>query len=516
MVTIDELLDWKPNALSSTADALNRRRQSLIGLQGDIDGAKPPATWASGAGDKARAEHERLRLRLNDLVAEVADVLETLDAVEPKIAQSQQQLRDALDHASQAGLHVNHATGEVQDPKTYHDQGAKAAADKTLKGVVEVISAALKAATAQDAVLAAVLSDAAQGKDDGGTGSLTQAGMQLAPWLRGKSKQQIANILAGDVAINDTSAELDADIDLIALKLDGKVKADEVVMEDGKVMMTLHVEGGVGKELDIPGGGKAEIGAGGEADLELKFDNDAKAKEFLQGLKDTAENSAGDVLTGQAGDAAKNIAAFIQKQHIESFKLGGYAEAGAEAHDPLVHAAAHARLEAQYDFVKHQTDISVGADASAGLGDKDDPAAEFSSGATGTLTLGEHGRKSFDLTGTMGAEGTNRALGLPGHTGVGSDVKVSVNSSNPYWPRIEDAAKHGDFGLAKQLAYQHGDVTYRTFTTEKGPEFDGSAHVPFTDKGVDVKFKVENQHTTQIYVRPHGQRVPEMVPVRGS
>lgn len=515
MVTIDELLDWKPDVLASTADALAKRRKALMGLQGDIDGSTPPQTWASGAGDKARAEHERLRLRLNDLVAEVADVLETLDEVETRVGYAQQDLHDALNRASQAGLHVNHATGEVQDPKTYHDQGAKAAADKTLKSVVEDISAALKAATAQDAVLAAVLRDAAHGRDDGGTGSLAQAGRQLAPWLRGKSKQQIADILAGDVAIKDTSAELDAEIKLASFKLKGGIKADEILKENGEVVMSLHVEGGIGRQLEIPGA-DAEIGGGGEADLELKFDNEEKAQEFLHGLKDTAEHAAGDVLTGGGGAAAKAIADFIQKQHVDSFRVGAYANAEVKVDDPLVHLAASGRLEGQYDFVKHQTDISVGADESADLGNKDDPAAKFSAGATGTLTIGNDGQKSFTLGGTMDGAATNRALGLPGHTGVGSDVEVKVNQDNPHWPQIEDAAKHGNFGLAKQLAYQHGEVTYRTYTTEHGPEHDFDAHIPFTHQGVDLGFKVDHQHTTQIYVKPEGQRLPEMVPVRSS
>jgi hypothetical protein len=55
MVSIAELLDWKPDVLGSVADALTRRRRALVDLQDQVDDSKPPATWAAGSGNAARA-----------------------------------------------------------------------------------------------------------------------------------------------------------------------------------------------------------------------------------------------------------------------------------------------------------------------------------------------------------------------------------------------------------------------------------------------------------------------------
>ncbi len=99
MVTVSELIAWQPTQLSSVVDALLVQRRELTDLQDEINDARPPYTWMSGAADNARREHERLRLRLLDLVAEVSKVATSVDFAEVEIQAACTRLDEVLSQA---------------------------------------------------------------------------------------------------------------------------------------------------------------------------------------------------------------------------------------------------------------------------------------------------------------------------------------------------------------------------------------------------------------------------------
>lgn len=509
MVTIADVLKWKPAELHAAADLLSAHKKALVDLQQDIDYSTPPESWAAGAGNNARKHHEKLRLRLNDLVAEVADVMVTLDEMVDTIAAAQTDLHTALDDAQRNNFHVDHHDGRVWYQGSYANTEEAQAGAQTMAGIISEIDAALKRASHQDELLAKALNAAAQGKDEGGDGTLEDATAQLPPSLDGKTPAELAKLLGDGVAVDTISAYLNADLELASWKVDGAAEAKYETMLDGSVVMSLHLEGGLGRDIDT-GGADLSVEGGATTDLELKFANAEEAKKFLDGLGDAALHFGWRDIGNPPAAVVKNVADYVMKQDIESFRAGAYVSGKADFDSPWLRADLSGRADAQYDFVKHEVDISLTADAHADVGaDKHDPDAAATADATGKVVLDarDGSPKSFSLEGSLSGEVANRELGLDGGTtGVGADYSVEVSTDNPHWHDIQQAASDGDIDKAKELAYQYGKVTYRTYTTEDL----GSSHHDIDVKvgKADVSYGVKDEHATQIWVKPEGQRQP--------
>lgn len=267
MVSISDLQQWKPEKLGEIADTLSSKRKKLVDLQDEIDGSEPPPTWVAGSAGKARTEHENLRLRLLDMAAEVSDVTVNLDDAQSRIAAAKQALEDALGAAAAKGFEVDKSTGVVKDPATYTDAVERGHMMTAVNDIADDIDAALEAAQEADLDLQKALTSAVDGKTEGGTGTLGDAVNQTPTSMDDLTPEQLAELLGDDVTIHTISAYLEVEAELATWEIEGKAQADYKVMADGTVVMALHLEAGLGREIEV-GGAEADVGGGATTDLE--------------------------------------------------------------------------------------------------------------------------------------------------------------------------------------------------------------------------------------------------------
>jgi hypothetical protein len=505
MVSIAELLDWQPSTLGTVADALVRSRKQLVDLQDEVDDATPPWSWAGGAGDRARTAHERLRLRLLDMAAEVSDVAVNLDDADGRLAGAKRSLEDALTAARTQGFTVDHVTGTVTDPQTYDDEGLAAHAHRRVREIADDISAALTAADRADADLASALRAAARGRVDGGTGSLADAVVQLPTSMDDLSQAELVALLGGDIAVSTISAFVSADVEVASFDLEGRAEGKYVVMADGTVKMSLALEAGLGRGISV-NGTEAEVSAGGTTELELAFDSVDDAEAFLAGLDDaTLEfDGLGDYLSPTT-TVIDNVADYVMEQDISSFKTGVYGKGVVAIESPILDGAAEGRIDAYYDWAAEQYGVKVTAGVEGDLGSSDSGYAARAQ-LTGEVKLNNEG--AFDelsLKGEMQGSLLNERLGvdIPGsRTGQGFDVELKVTSDNPAREQIEAAVGRGDLDEAVGLALDNGRVVVRQTTVETIEHEEHGVDLGFAQG--DIEYGATAETANQIWVRRPG------------
>jgi hypothetical protein len=478
VVSIAELLDWKPEQLGAVADALISRRKKLVDLQDEIYAAEPPTTWMSGSASEARQAHEKLRLRLNDMAAEVSDVAVNLDDAQTRITVAKRNLEDALSEARTKGFTVNHATGRVTDPRTY-ELGAgpgpggpaaeRARNAELVRGIASDIDSALKQAGDADLDLQHALHGAELGKVEGGEGSLVDAVAQTPTRMDEMTPEQLAELLGDDVAIHTISAFLEAEAEFATWEIEGKAQADYKIMADGTVKMALHLEAGLGREIEV-GGAEADIGGGATTDLELSFGSVAEAQAFLDGLDDRALDLGWSDAANVPAAVARNVAQYVMEQDISSFRTGVYVSGEMEFDQPWARGAVEGRAEAYREWAKGEEGYGLKIQASAGaeLGGKDS-GYNAAASLSGEVQIHDNGDfKKLTLSGQMSGTAANEKLGLnlpPGSsTGQGVDVELTVDEDNPALADIKSAMADGDLGRAKDLALDNGELVVRQTT----------------------------------------------------
>jgi hypothetical protein len=506
MVSISELLEWQPDSLGTVADALVRRRRALVDLQDEIDAARPPSTWLSGSAGRARSAHERLRLRLLDMAAEVSDVSVNLDDAQIRITTAKRNLENALGSARAAGFRVNHATGVVSDPATYDNMAFRSEAAAQVAALADEISAALTQAMDADLDLAAALRAAADGKIDGGEGSLSEAAVQLPTRMDEMTPAELAQLLGDKVAIHTISAYLEAEAELASWEIEGKAQADYMVMADGTVVMALHLEAGLGREIEF-GGTEADIGAGGTTDLELQFDSVEEAQAFLDGLDDRALDIGLTDLGNVPAAVAMNVAKYIQEQEIASFRTGVYAAGEVEFDQPWAKGALEGRAEAYYDWAQEKYGLKIEASVDAEVGGQGS-GYNAAGSLSGDLKIQNDGQfDSLTLTGKFSASAANEQLGItmpPGtSTGAGVDVQLVVDHENPALDDIEAALGAGEFDRAKDLALQHGQLVARQTLIEEYAS--GEHEIDLKVAEAEVSYGASGETATQIWFREAGR-----------
>ena len=527
MVTINQLMSWKPGTLTTVSDTLVRRRKALVDLQDEITGAKPPVTWVAGSAGGARVEHEKLRLRLNDLVAEVSDVAINLDDAQARITRAKNDLRDALATARTQGLDVDHETGRVKDPRTYteDEQGERDAMATQVHQVAEDVDNALKDAQEADLDLATALQAAAKGTTEGGSGTLGQAAAQTPTRMDHISPERLAEILGDQVTINTITAYLEMEAEIGSFDFQGKVQGEYRVTADGTTFLALHLEAGLGREISV-GGASADASAGGTTDLELKFDSPGAAQEFLHNLKDKALQDVGfwDAATGQApAIVAGNVARYVEAQDVDSFRVGVYGSAKGEFDTPWARGAIEGRAEAYVDLAKDQVGLKLEGKADAELG-HEGSGYDAAASMAGEVKIDKNGHlDSLTLTGKMSGTAANDRLGLdmPPHTstGAGVDVQLTVDSKNPAIGDIKKAFEAGDIDRAKDLALDNGQLVVRQTTIEKYAVEDHD--VDFGVGEVKIGWGASGETANQLWFRPAGDRQvmqidPRILPVNGG
>jgi alpha/beta hydrolase family protein len=181
MVSFADVRRWKPEGLDSAHNELGKRRDNLIGLQDELDGAKNPEGWSGQAADNSAQQHTKLMDGMRSLVAEVATVRVAVAAAADDVAKIKQQIQQA-DHEAQAnGFEITEEGGirDVKPPQDVPEDQLEAVKQQRLQvrdKLVETIEKILDEAERTDAELAKALTAAEQDKiQPGRGGSLADA-----------------------------------------------------------------------------------------------------------------------------------------------------------------------------------------------------------------------------------------------------------------------------------------------------------------------------------------------------
>jgi hypothetical protein len=505
MVTIAQLLTWEATTLDQAADGLYALRKQLIDLQDEVDDSRVPYTWLGDAASAAIKDHGVIVDQLRDITAEVAKVAASLDYAGREIKTARDDLDDALALATAKGFEVDHATGEVQDPKTYENTFDQLIASVDVMAVATQISEALTKATTADADLASALTAAADGTIDGGDGTLGDAGDQLPMAVDEMTPEEIAAKYGDDVAIDTIRAWLDVEAEVASWQIEGYAEGKYTVMGDGKVVMDLTLEAGLGREIEIAGA-DVDASAGATTNLELTFEDRDAAEDFIEGLA----REAGDIglmdVGNIPGTVVSNVADYVMKQDITGFKAGVYGKASMEFESTVAAGGAEGRVDGYYDVVKDELGIKIAASGDAELG-------EEGSGVSGSASLGGEIKFKDDhmseasFEGKISAAVANDKLGLDlpasTSTGQGVDVKLMMNDDNPRFEDFKDAVKSGDIDGAIDIAYNDADVTVRSTTTESYGSGEFEADLKVAE--LEYEYGAEGEFANRVWKREGGQ-----------
>lgn len=496
MVTIAEVLVWKPSVIDSLAEYFYDKRTIVVRLQDEINDAEPPESWVAPARAEAMKMYEQKRLDLNDIAAQLSDLALAAKEAGKETKGAQDDLHAVLDDASGEGYKVNHQTGEVEAPKleppdpmrpSYHFEAEKrrygeAMADQQIRVVefADRIEKALKRAEAADVGLAKSMADVVAGMTRGGDGTIKEAvASQLPPSLDRMSPEEIAEKFGDEIAIDTIMTYLEGSIPVYRfLTADFEGSAQYRVMQNGEVKMSLQMGAGVG--LGVGGEVEASAGVGGFTDFEITFKSKEEAERFLAGLDDAAKN-----VSWSAGrPMPTGLSEYINDQNVTSKKVGVYGKADIGFETPYAGSNTGARAEGWYDEAKGEYGISVegSLDVKGGIpeaGVKAGGAFDFS-GEVKTDSRGVP--QEVSLSGALTGEIANQKLGLdiPGvGSGVGGDVELKMSDKNVMWGEMQEALKSGDMSRAAEIAMDHGQVVVRATTVtqtdqEIGP-VDGGA-----------------------------------------
>lgn len=507
MATLADVLSWDAGRLSSTAARLASSRSRLVDLQDEIDGAKPPLSWQAGAAIPARELHERLRLRLNDLAAEVSDVDMALEESIGNIKKAQAALQQRIDEAEGAGFTVARGSGVIMDSRTYETQTDADKASARMDEIAHSIKHWHNLANEADATLAKALNAAARGKVEGGAGSIADAVVQLPPSLDGLTPDQLAERIGKDVAIATISAYLNAEFEVASWKIEGAANADYKIMADGSVVMALHLEAGLGRGVNI-GGAEADVSGGGAVDLEMRFKSQEEAQRFLDGIDDAALDLGVTDLVSPPAAVASNVWEYIEKHNPESIKTGIYGKVSGEVDIPGFELDAEGRVDGYYDWKKEEFGVKGSASIETDLGGKG-----ANSGVEGKLDLAVEGKyktegddKGFtelNFTGAVNSSADLQKFGVdvPGlKAGGGADVEFKMNPKDPGFTHVQEALQRGDMDQAAKLALENGQVVIRqTATTEISGE-DEEFDIGVAEGKVEAGIK--ETAATQVWVKP--------------
>lgn len=190
MVDIDTLLSWNPDGLAAVGDELNATRRSLLDLQDEIWDGRPTSTWVGEAAESARTSHDQRRDALNDLVAEIAPVIMAIDTAAGTLRTAQQDVQNARQTIMGHGWTLSTSGGRVTaNPPP--DAEADDAVEQAVQSAVTTIADALTDAEQADTDLAAVLRSAERNEYDGGSSTLSDAG--LPPHLAALSSSELVD-----------------------------------------------------------------------------------------------------------------------------------------------------------------------------------------------------------------------------------------------------------------------------------------------------------------------------------
>ncbi|MCI2417706.1 alpha/beta hydrolase [Saccharopolyspora sp. K220] len=198
MVSFADVRRWKPDGLDSVHAELGKRRDNLIDLQDELDGAKNPGGWSGEAADASAKRHRELVENMRALIAEVATVRVAVGTAADDVAKIKQQIEQADHEARANGFEITEEGGvkDVKPPQDVPQDQLEQVRQQRIQvrdKLVQTIERILDEAERTDAELAKALAAADQNKiEPGKGGSLADAanteGIQALVTSAGKPK----------------------------------------------------------------------------------------------------------------------------------------------------------------------------------------------------------------------------------------------------------------------------------------------------------------------------------------
>ncbi|KAA5837116.1 alpha/beta hydrolase [Saccharopolyspora hirsuta] len=111
MVSYADVRRWKPEELESAHSELGNRRNDLVGLQDELDGAKKTDGWSGAAAEASAAEHAKLVDGMRSLIAEVATVRVAVAAAADEVAKIKKRIEEADREAEANGFQITDEGG---------------------------------------------------------------------------------------------------------------------------------------------------------------------------------------------------------------------------------------------------------------------------------------------------------------------------------------------------------------------------------------------------------------------
>lgn len=175
MVSYADVRRWKPEELESAHSELGKRRDDLIGLQDELDGAKNPAGWSGPAAERAAGEHAELVDGMRSLIAEVATVRVAVAAAADEVAQLRKRIEQADHEARAHGFEITEEGGvrDVNPPQDVPEDQLEEVRQQRLQvrdKLVADIEKILDDAEQTDAELAKALTAAEEDRIEPGKG----------------------------------------------------------------------------------------------------------------------------------------------------------------------------------------------------------------------------------------------------------------------------------------------------------------------------------------------------------
>ncbi|SDJ17276.1 hypothetical protein SAMN05192558_110297 [Actinokineospora alba] len=166
MATWSEIKQWQPDVIGQIGDQLAAQTKLVVGLQDELDGAKP-AEWSGEAAEAADSDLRARRQALEELAARLSAAVKVIDDAELSVRELVRGVEATEDHATRNGYRIEN--GEVV--KTEHATGLLTAA------ILQVeVQALLAQAAMIDTDLNSVLKRILSGEiDDAGATTLEAA-----------------------------------------------------------------------------------------------------------------------------------------------------------------------------------------------------------------------------------------------------------------------------------------------------------------------------------------------------
>lgn len=106
MVTWAEVSQWKADGIGQIGDHLAAQNRQVLGLQDEIDGAKP-AGWAGEAADAAAGNLRARCQELEDLAARLSAAVKIIDDTEQAVRDLVRSVETTEDFAAKNGFRID-------------------------------------------------------------------------------------------------------------------------------------------------------------------------------------------------------------------------------------------------------------------------------------------------------------------------------------------------------------------------------------------------------------------------